>query len=339
MPIFPVLETEDLVQESDKTRLDGSKSFVSGTTAITQVEIRPTKLGSYVDVTNSLTADLQYLDWMFDFKVEVDTANNKLDFKEGSTAKVATLATGQYTLAQLATEIGTKMTTAGTQTYSVAVSAVNELTISAATAFSLLVASGANAAASIFEHIGFTGDDLDADTSHQGDAVEEVEAEVTLKVTNGSGNTTKTKVVRVVSSLADGLWSTDDQLRAAEFDIMKYVPSGRATWKHMHRAAQTVILEWLDREGFVDVFRDKLTKAAMVIPAELNEWSKYATLRLIFESLRNSIDDVFAEKAKHYGAMESSARQRAVLRLDLDGDGAADEGEEADIRTCIVVRR
>jgi hypothetical protein len=339
MGLFGILETEDLVQELDKTRLDASKSFASGTTPITVVEIKPTKLSSYIDVTNALAADSQYLDWMFDFKIEIDAENNKLDFKEGAISKVATLANGSYTLAALATEIGTKMTTAGTQTYTATVSATNAFTISAASAFGLLLATGANDSVSIFDDIGFTGPDLAAAVSHQGDNVERIEAKVTTKITNATTNVTKSKIVYVMSELADALWSNDRMLIAHEFDIMRYLPAGRATWKHIHRQAQTLILAWLDKEGFVDAFREKLTKANFVLPEELEQWSTHIALRLIFEGISNAKDDVFRDKAKEYKGLEVVYRERAVLRLDLDGDGEAQSGEESDIRSCVVVRR
>ena len=63
--IFPVLETEDVVQVADKTRLDGSKTFVSkDANEITLVEIEPESCAGYIDVTGSSFADW-YLDWIY----------------------------------------------------------------------------------------------------------------------------------------------------------------------------------------------------------------------------------------------------------------------------------
>lgn len=66
MAIFPNLELEDAIQISDKTRLSGTKSFVSkDEPAISLVEINPEDgVENFVDVTDSLT-DNWFLDWEY----------------------------------------------------------------------------------------------------------------------------------------------------------------------------------------------------------------------------------------------------------------------------------
>ena len=60
MSIFPSIKVESVVQEFDKTRIDGSHSFVStGSPAIQSVMIDPDGSG-YVDVTATM-----YLDWEY----------------------------------------------------------------------------------------------------------------------------------------------------------------------------------------------------------------------------------------------------------------------------------
>jgi hypothetical protein len=60
MAIFPSIKVEGIVQVLDKTRIDGSHSFVStGSPAILSVEIDPDGSG-YVDVTSTM-----YLDWVY----------------------------------------------------------------------------------------------------------------------------------------------------------------------------------------------------------------------------------------------------------------------------------
>lgn len=64
MSIFPNLILEATVQENDKTRIDGTKTFVSkDEAAITLVEIDPGD-GTYRSVTGSSTKDW-YLDWQY----------------------------------------------------------------------------------------------------------------------------------------------------------------------------------------------------------------------------------------------------------------------------------
>lgn len=63
--IFPVLEVESTVQIDDKTRLNGSKTFVSkDNVAITLVEIEPEAGAGFIDVTGSSYKDW-YLDWAY----------------------------------------------------------------------------------------------------------------------------------------------------------------------------------------------------------------------------------------------------------------------------------
>lgn len=59
--IFPQLKTEPTVQVGDKTRIDASGTFISpDQDDITKIEVRPTALADYIDVTSRM-----YLDWVY----------------------------------------------------------------------------------------------------------------------------------------------------------------------------------------------------------------------------------------------------------------------------------
>ena len=61
MAIFPNLVLEPVVQVDDKTRLDGTKSFItSDEAAITVIEIEPVTANGFINVTS-----LKYLDWQY----------------------------------------------------------------------------------------------------------------------------------------------------------------------------------------------------------------------------------------------------------------------------------
>lgn len=222
--IFPVLETEDIIQIGDKTRLNAIKSFVSKDEgAITAVEIRPEDGEDFIAVTGFTSKDW-YLDWVY----------------TGATRTVT----------------------------------------------------------------------------------------VTVRVTTAGGNETTTETMSVVTSASDKLFSSDQDLTALEPDILKYVPDGRASFLNVHRAAQVKILESLDESGITDTEGAKLTKAAVVDVSEVKAWSRDLTLALIFSGLSNSIDDVFERKSKHYLAEAAKRKNRAVIRLDMDGDGEIEQSEE-----------
>lgn len=228
--IFPHLVLESTVQTNDKTRLDGTKSFVSADeAAITLLEIEPEASAGYVDVTS-----LKYLDWQY--------------------------------------------STAGSKT-------------------------------------------------------------VTIRITTDGSPVTATGTVLVVTPSTDALFSSDAELVEHEGDILNYVRPGRNSFLDKHRAAQDRILGWLDEHRIWDNDDNRLTKAAVVNVSEVNDWSKFLTLQIIFEGLSNAVDDVFKEKSKTYERLAESARNRATFRLDFDGDGTQEANEVLDVRSTRLLRR
>ncbi len=335
MPLFPVIDIESLVQENDKTRVDVSKSYAAGVPDISLIEVTPSlSVADPIDVT-----ELGYLDWQFEFKIDVTSANNKVDFVEAGAPLVATLDAGEYSLSELATEIATQMTTSGALTYTGAASG-DVVTISASGNFSILGVTGANVGgASVLASIGFIEDTALA-ASATGEQVKQITKTISVRVANETEERTITREIQVISELADKLFSSDDRLRKHESDVMKYLPEGRATFKDVHRRAQTLILAWLDTQGFIDNLGDKITVDAFVDTEEVAEWSTMMTMRLIFESVHNAKDDVFEAKAKKYTELENFYRNRATIKMDLDQDGVADAvAERLDTRSCVVVRR
>jgi hypothetical protein len=115
---------------------------------------------------------------------------------------------------------------------------------------------------------------------------------------------------------------------------------GRATFKDVHRRAQTLILAWLDTEGYVDYFTDKITLKRIGDISDVTEWATFMALRLIFEGVQNAVKDVFEKKAATYQEREDFYRKRAVIKIDLNQDGKADKWtERVDVRSCRVMRR
>ncbi|MFH2013829.1 MAG: phage tail tube protein [Patescibacteria group bacterium] len=96
--------------------------------------------------------------------IEIDTNNNKINFKEdtggGLGAELtATLTSGTYTITTFLAEVKTQLEVAGAGTYTASFSATTgKITISATglTAFDMLFNSGTNKSSSIFDMIGFS---------------------------------------------------------------------------------------------------------------------------------------------------------------------------------------
>lgn len=60
MALFPMIETEDRVQLSDRTRLSAANSFATAGRTITKIEIEPEASAGYFDVTVD-----KFLDWAY----------------------------------------------------------------------------------------------------------------------------------------------------------------------------------------------------------------------------------------------------------------------------------
>ncbi len=187
MAIFKVLEFEEAVQVSDKTRLNASKSYVSkGTAAITAVTIKPGADATALSVFATTQADW-FLDWQYDsFAFDIDSTNNKIDFKEDGVALVATLTDGTYSVSSLLVEIETQLGAAGAFNYTVTIDIENKIHIEADGNFELLPVNGDNKAVQILKHIGFTEDTTDA-IVQIGKPFEYGIRKITLSVTSGTG--------------------------------------------------------------------------------------------------------------------------------------------------------
>lgn len=147
---------------------------------------------------------------------------------------------------------------------------------------------------------------------------------ITVRV---NGADTETYSIEVLSVADDNLFSSDDDLVQHESDILNWVPSGRNSFIFKHRMSQTIILEWIDRNGLTKANGDRYTKSDITDIEEVKHWSKYQTLVLVFEGLSNAIDDIYADKAMRYRKLRDQSRNRAVLRLDTDGDGTTESLE------------
>lgn len=345
MAMFPHLEVEKKLQVNDKTRMNGSKSFVStGAGALTTMTIKAGADGSAISVFSSTVAD-RFLDWEFStFNIDIDATNNKIDFDEGGSELTATLTTATYTLATLAAEIKTQMDSAGALTYTVTVSAVDKMTIAATSSFSLFPTTGTNALVSPLPTLGFPvrfgrGDNKFANAATlTGFRIRSLPRAITIELGDGATNTSETVYLNIYSVNGDMLFSNDSDLVLHRSDILEWVRDGRNSFKDYHRRAQDLIIANLDEEGFIDIDGDPFDINNIIDEEEFRQWATFLTLRLIFTDISRAPDDTFSEKAKEFSGLEMRHKNRAVSRIDIDGDGKVDFGEGIKIRTGRAIR-
>lgn len=331
MSVFSICDLESEVQILDQTRFNASKSFNSkGANEINELTIKAGLDGSAIDCFSTNKNDW-YLDWSFSsVTIDVDSTNNTLKFNEGSSDLTATIPGGTYTIAQYAAEIKTQMDAVSALTYTTSVSD-DKITVSTTAQFEF---KASPVQVQSFLKLGVSN------TSHTSDIVEYGKKIITVVATNSDAVTdTKYFYINVYSKTGDYLFSSDGNLIAHESDIMKWTPVGRSSFNNVHRQSQKLIMNWLDEKGYVNSFGDKFTKRDVIDIAEVNVWSTYMTLKLIFQSLSNAVDDIFDRKANIYSALEEGARQRVVLRLDVDNDGVADDNEGVSIYSGSLFRR
>lgn len=336
MGSFAVLRCDSEVQVGEKIRLDARDCFVNGGTTLSSITVKPDRVAAAQNVWNGTVGD-KFLDWAFTFQFIVAAGDNdKIDFKENGVEKHATVAAGTYaTVAALAAAIQTAMNLASTG-YTVSVNSLRKLTIAKGSAFQLLLQGGVNYATSLLGELGLLQDGS-LETSAVLGPVDYAVQKATVDLNSG---TTVTKLVKVYSPEGDRLFSSDDDLLGREPAIFDMLADGYSTFNKFHRNAQRLMVAWLDKEGYVDTYGAKFTKHALGDLNEVRDWAACLALSLIYRGSQNAVDDVFGVKAAAYEKMAAVFRDRVVLTMDLDQDGAVDPLiDKIDVRSCRVVRR
>lgn len=168
---------------------------------------------------------------------------------------------------------------------------------------------------------------------------------VELEITTNAAPQVFTNTITVLDKTTEILFSNDNDLFNIENDILKFVPVGKNSFIFMHRQSKEDILEEIYRNKILDVDGEKLTEADVIETTELNYWSKYKVLAMIFEGLSNAIDDIFDQKAKKYSSEMLSWQNQTfnILRLDYNNSGEIDsfdkQEDNTDIRSGGVMKR
>lgn len=168
------------------------------------------------------------------------------------------------------------------------------------------------------------------DWAYDTDGDKTIKVEITTDTTPA---TEKDFTLPIISEADDCLFSSDEDLAKFEPEIFCYLRRGRSSYLDIHRCAQKIILDYLNlnieiREcDDINQVARKLTAKDLFDKQEVNTWSVYQTLVLIFQGLSNQTDDIFSQKAQSYSQLMNSARNRAEVTVDYDQDGTADKKE------------
>ena len=166
---------------------------------------------------------------------------------------------------------------------------------------------------------------LDWEYATDGDKV------ISCRVTTDGAPVVSTKTITILTQADDNLFATDDDLYRSETDILSFVPDGRNTFKYSHRYCQVQILEDLYRIGITDISGNKLTPAAVVNIDEVRQWSRFLALELIYLDVSNAVDDIFQQKSNIYKGWALESRQKAIMKLDFNGDSVITGDEQTDM--------
>lgn len=161
---------------------------------------------------------------------------------------------------------------------------------------------------------------------------------ITLRVVSDQQTLDIDYELSCLSEEQDKLFSDDNDLFPYEPDVFRYLPPGKNSFKYAHREAQTKIVEFLDEQRIWKRNNKAFTKEDLIDITEFRRWSLFQTLLIIFESSQLNVGDIFQEKREQYEKDMRTARNRASIRLDVDGDGVIDE-QPVNIRTTMLVRR
>jgi hypothetical protein len=147
---------------------------------------------------------------------------------------------------------------------------------------------------------------------------------ITLKITDdGDVEKEVTFSVEVLTAADDKLYSSDNDLFSWEPSLLEEIPSSRTSYKFWHRQAQKNILDFLNNNGYTNSDGDRFAKVNIVDILEVKDWATFNVLKMLFSGDSNSKEDVFVDKSSLYRDKEVLAREKAILRIDQDGDGTA----------------
>lgn len=164
---------------------------------------------------------------------------------------------------------------------------------------------------------------------------------ITLRVTTDGSPVTATKTITVKSSATANLFSSDDDLKLLEPDVMRWLPEDKFSWNHVHFRVQELILNNLYKNRVVNSDNSRIVASQILDVKEVKDWAILMALSIIFSGISNAVDDVFSQKQKFYASKLGEAENLCfnILKVDLNSDSKISTGEILGLRSITMVRR
>ena len=163
---------------------------------------------------------------------------------------------------------------------------------------------------------------------------------ISVQATDGVNTVTQNFNLEIISVADDNLYSNDSQIFKIESELKKYIDSSRNSYINLHREAQSRILAYLDRKRIWNDDGTAYSKTQVNLQDELQKWSLYETILMIYTDLFVSGGDKFAEKINEYKAMRNTERDRGAIRVDKNNNGIVDAGTEIqELKSFRLIKR
>lgn len=162
---------------------------------------------------------------------------------------------------------------------------------------------------------------------------------VTVEVTlSDSSVYSKSFTVNVLTASNDKLLVDDDDLRSLDFELMRFIPDGYSSWRHVHRRATADTLSFINALRLSKTDGSPLTYDEVKDSRLAKQFATLTSLSLIYQQLSNKPDDKFYQR--FIDAKKSLEQLKATPDwvFDFDGDGEVTGNEKADLLTGRLLR-
>lgn len=163
---------------------------------------------------------------------------------------------------------------------------------------------------------------------------------VSARITTDGAPVTETMDIEIVTAANDKLFS-DDQDFDGIIELqerLKLVEKGRYSHLKYHRKAQEEILDEIDAAGIYNSDGTSITKDQIFVTNDVNNWSTYLTLHLIYMDKSNTPGDHWEMKAMKFKKRGDFYKERSFLRIDFNKDDSVSLGEFEPVRSSRMVR-